>query len=360
MHAHHQKLVGEPSAALYAWLRRQILAATASHAIAGIITGTLGCLALIATFYAIYTAGFMLFARGRGLAQLLDFNSRGPTHQFLLAVTLVLVVLLFVTFFFRDREGGQRPFAFKGKNVAQSISTLLVDVLYVAPQLFKVAFDFLSKSVRLALIDIHACSSILSVLAEHSGRLSYTSIINALNLQQSVRAFRDVSLLDGVVVLASEPSGLSLTADLREEIAAVVGVKAPSSSSSETLQCPGCGFLLLLGSINLDERSQCSRCGTGYRVREDLKGHRFVDADEQPRPSEADDELAWCCRILGIRLTTGADEARKAYRRLIKENHPDLVYGLGTELEHIAVEKSKEINAAYEIFVGRIGNRKSV
>src|SRR5687767_6712855 len=227
MHVHNHMLLGAPSTALYAWLRRQILAATASHAVAGIVIGVLGCLALVVTFYAIYTVGFMLFARGRGLAQLLDFNLQRPTHQFLLAVTIALVVLLFVSFFLRDREGGQRPFAFKGKSVTQSISTLLVDVLYVAPQLFRVAFDFLSKSVRLALIDIHVCSSVLSLLAEHSGRVSYTSIINALNLQQPVRAFRDVSLLDGVVVLAAEPSGLSLTADLRDEIAAFAGVKPP-------------------------------------------------------------------------------------------------------------------------------------
>jgi hypothetical protein len=248
----------------------------------------------------------MIFARGRGLGQLFDLDPGRPTHQFLLITAAIVVALLFITFFLKGRDDREKPFAFKRKGLLQSIATILVDVIYVAPQLFKLALDFLNKSIRLALIDRGVCASVLAVLAEHPGRVSYSSIANALSLERPVRTFRQVSLIDGVVVLTSEPYGLSLTADLREEISRFTG-QGSSSEGSETVVEP-----------------------------------------------EEDDEFVWCCRILNINSTAGLQEARKAYRKLIKENHPDLVYGLGPELEHIAAEKSKEINKAYDTFVRRL------
>ncbi len=309
MYTESRKVLTAASPSLRSWLRNQLLAATASYVAAGLFCLVLAAGAAVATFFAVYSVGFMIFARGRSVAQLLDFDPGRPAHQFLLITAAIVEALLFITFFLKDRDDRQRPFALKRKSVAQTIARVLLDVIYVAPQLFKLALDFLNKGIRLSLIDRAACAGVLTVLAEHPGRVSYSSIANALNLERPVRTFRQVSLIDGVVVLTSEPYGLSLTADLREELLHFAG-QGNSSEEPQTVFEP-----------------------------------------------DAEDEFVWCCRILNINSTAGLQEARKAYRKLIKENHPDLVYGLGPELEHIAVEKSKEINKAYDTFVRRLDQR---
>lgn len=49
-------------------------------------------------------------------------------------------------------------------------------------------------------------------------------------------------------------------------------------------------------------------------------------------------------KILGVEKTASADEIKKAFRKLAKENHPDLVGG-----DKKKEEKFKEINEAYEV-----------
>lgn len=47
--------------------------------------------------------------------------------------------------------------------------------------------------------------------------------------------------------------------------------------------------------------------------------------------------------VLGVAKSAGADEIKRAYRRLAKKYHPDVNKSPGAE------EKFKEINEAYEI-----------
>ena len=62
----------------------------------------------------------------------------------------------------------------------------------------------------------------------------------------------------------------------------------------------------------------------------------------------ADPELIKAYKILGIDVNTADEDVRKAYIKLIKENHPDKVQNLSVDLQALAEKKTKEINKAYE------------
>lgn len=60
-----------------------------------------------------------------------------------------------------------------------------------------------------------------------------------------------------------------------------------------------------------------------------------------------------CCepyRILGIAADCGDEELKQAYRRLVRENHPDSLIGRGVPAEFVAVATAKlaAINRAYD------------
>lgn len=54
-------------------------------------------------------------------------------------------------------------------------------------------------------------------------------------------------------------------------------------------------------------------------------------------------------RVLGVKPDATDDEVRRAYKRMVVENHPDRVAALGEEIRKAATEKLQEINNAKEI-----------
>jgi DnaJ like chaperone protein len=60
------------------------------------------------------------------------------------------------------------------------------------------------------------------------------------------------------------------------------------------------------------------------------------------------EEVEQSYRILEVAGDATDDEVRDAYRKKVKENHPDKVAHLGEEIQRAANEKLKKINDAYE------------
>jgi DnaJ like chaperone protein len=52
--------------------------------------------------------------------------------------------------------------------------------------------------------------------------------------------------------------------------------------------------------------------------------------------------------VLGLARGASADDAKRAWRQLSMENHPDRVAHLGDEFRQLAEERMRKINAAYE------------
>jgi hypothetical protein len=83
----------------------------------------------------------------------------------------------------------------------------------------------------------------------------------------------------------------------------------------------------------------------GYWVVTKLFFRPKVGNDKDPvSPPEV--KPAWN-EILQIASSATAQEIREAYKHLISKYHPDKVDSLGQELKDLAVQKSKEITAAY-------------
>jgi len=96
---------------------------------------------------------------------------------------------------------------------------------------------------------------------------------------------------------------------------------------------------------------------------------RFLGAPkaQQPPDSAKDDDVAqreippayepvtlsnWY-RILEVSEYASREDIYAAYRRKISQYHPDKVSRLGEDIRAVADEKSKQINAAYEIGMRR-------
>lgn len=54
-------------------------------------------------------------------------------------------------------------------------------------------------------------------------------------------------------------------------------------------------------------------------------------------------------KILGITPNSTIEEIKIAYKRKVKEYHPDLVQNMGEEIRELAKQKLQEINFAFEL-----------
>ena len=70
-----------------------------------------------------------------------------------------------------------------------------------------------------------------------------------------------------------------------------------------------------------------------------------------PGAAPATDRLADAYAALGIRPDASPAEIKRAYRKLISQNHPDKLAarGLPESMRAVAEERSREINAAYDL-----------
>ncbi len=76
---------------------------------------------------------------------------------------------------------------------------------------------------------------------------------------------------------------------------------------------------------------------------------------EQKKTEESFDsskkmDIFLAAKILEINTNATPDEIKAAYKKLIKEYHPDKVATLGKDLQALAKEKTSAINAAYNFF----------
>jgi len=86
-----------------------------------------------------------------------------------------------------------------------------------------------------------------------------------------------------------------------------------------------------------------------HHYEEFVRAQQTFDGGRGPsRPQP--DRLAAAYQTLGMKPGNSDEEIKRAYRRLMKENHPDrlVARGLPEEMLKLAQEKTQQINVAYE------------
>jgi hypothetical protein len=99
-----------------------------------------------------------------------------------------------------------------------SAAKIISDVLCAAPRATKGAISLLRRATRLKKVSIEQCAAVLTVLFQAGGKKTYQEItdgVEGVDLASTIPAMRDI---DGVVFFSTEPAGMSLTQELREEL----------------------------------------------------------------------------------------------------------------------------------------------
>jgi DnaJ domain len=83
---------------------------------------------------------------------------------------------------------------------------------------------------------------------------------------------------------------------------------------------------------------------------ESISGDEINAADsarQTPRSDEGKQEPHWR-DVLGVSPSTTVEEVKTAYKKLVKQNHPDRVSGMSDVIQKLAELQTKKINVAYE------------
>jgi hypothetical protein len=191
------------------------------------------------------------------------------------------------------------------------------DLLYCGPRCFLFAISMFIKSIRMFVFDVETCSRVLAVLLERGKRVSFEE------LEASVaKAFsRDILVqlhdITGVVFFTTPPLGLSLTEDLRAELRrAFVFVRFRSAPQFNPPPPP---------------------------------------PDPEPVEEEILDELAPCYLLLGLPRDASLREVKMAYRKCLKNCHPDHFQDFGEDWQQMAQEKTRRLIDAYERIMAQNG-----
>lgn len=208
-----------------------------------------------------------------------------------------------VSIFFRDRR---KPLLTRD-HFSEGIDGIFSGrVLLGGPGALQSSLESFRRSLRQLRLDVPRCARILEVVALRGARVSFAELEKIVPDANRFHVFQQLRDIDGVVFLLREPAGVSVIEELRRELQR-----------------------LARGKIKPEPR--------------------FEKAPPPPPPVEEPlSEVEKSFRALGLRSGASATEIKSAYRKKIKECHPDKFTRFGTDWQKLAEERSKQLNAAYE------------
>ncbi|MFN7141641.1 MAG: J domain-containing protein [Limisphaerales bacterium] len=322
------------SASIAAWLKKKSRIEAVLDIVVGLFLIVCSGVILALTWAAGFVITLLLQLSVLGL---IDDSGRYNAAINYIGATVFLVVI-FLAHFRREREllgtfpelqyiAGRASFfpravAMSVYTAGEVFSKIIADFLLIGPRLLGFTGSLFWRALRLCRLDYWRCAQILEALLRKGRRISFVELEQVVPDANRFHVFDQLKDIDGVVFLLSEPAGVSLVQDLRTELRNVPLNAFPSARSNP-----------------IPEASSIPR-------------FEFHPPNAPPK-IELPTDLEECLRLLGISAGASSEEVRDAYRRKIKECHPDRFLRFGKDWQRLAEDRSKQINRAYEIVLNQ-------
>jgi DNA-directed RNA polymerase subunit RPC12/RpoP len=236
---------------------------------------------------------------------------------------------------------------------------VVLQILFAAPGAIYSALSFFNHARTWVLLDVKGCSQVLGRLLSHPRRVALDELKREFPELDWDKLLRQMHLIPGVVFLTSPPAGLSLTGEFRQTLLKhkvetewrSFDAPPPPRDERAIFSCAGCGQRLRIRRFQKGYAIRCPRCHKRYRGYLDIQGRLRIEPEPEQKkratPVFEQDELVIHFRVLNVAIKSDLDTVRRAYRKLMKEFHPDL-YAMADAAKRAQVEeKAKQINEAY-------------
>jgi hypothetical protein len=212
------------------WLRRKRNSSMVLHALGGAAALALGIVVLLVTYWVTHAVCWIT---------LQSFHVNSAVY---VVISVVFLVLLFIGNARTDRQYLEEvsvstgtfsdqvvTFYVPGLGMASNINPLAPDtlhtgvklitrMLFFGPRLVTAAGRAFVKAVKLRRLDLAGCGAVLEILYQRPGRMAFEELVRAVPGLDPVKVFPQLTQVDGVLFLSSEPAGLTLSTELREQI----------------------------------------------------------------------------------------------------------------------------------------------
>lgn len=181
------------------------------------------------------------------------------------------------------------------------------DICSIGPRLMLEGLQQVRRCAELGELDVELCARALAYLAAQNAGVAWEQLIRHCPGLPSGRLKEYLLLLDGVLFLGEDASRV-----------------------------------LLMEPFRLRLRSMLEREARSRREQEPAR-----PGPEVHRPGVIDPKNLSAYEILGLSASASLGEIKKAYRRRMKECHPDLYAGMDEQTRALAEGWAKALNMAY-------------
>ncbi|MBI5801861.1 MAG: J domain-containing protein [Verrucomicrobia bacterium] len=326
-------------------------------------------------------AGWVTFTEAAGVVL-----GRSLEVQFGLPQFWGLVAGVILLLFAGNSRGDREAFIAPGEldwrdslnafQVLRAVAGVFAEVLYSGPRLLLAGVAAGRRASGWRRMNFQRGARVLFELHCHASRVPLRELAKALPGLDLPDALAELRLLRGVMLLESPPPGASLSSELRRQFGlpprwadtpampdesnpapkAQAAPRGPKSAKPPSFRCVECLRKFRLRNLRGGVLFHCPLCGAPYRTRADAQGRVQIEHRAEGSlgiPLAPTVQPAGSHDVLGVAAGASADEIKHAYRRMMKEHHPDRVACLSEAEQAQAEERSKEINRAYAQMLGK-------